>query len=153
MPANLSDPGEEFIQKYVFSDEVSRPATTLTVGLYHDATDALTEAEDLADITTEPSDGNYARQSVDFGATDMLVTDDNGDWQVELSEAGGPIIFDVTSTTGLVDAWFVVITFQSVDKGDGTPTDHLFFCGLLDQEYDLSNLDQLQLSNVAAKLS
>ena len=56
MASLLNDLGEEYIAK-------NGLPTSVTVGLYNDATDSFSETNDIADLTTEPSDGNYTRQT------------------------------------------------------------------------------------------
>lgn len=132
MTQQLHDTGEEYYQ-----DKLS--GETFDVGLYNDATDALTDSEDLGDITTEPSDGNYARQAgVAFSSSDI-----SGDWALTNDSQ---VSFDVTNTTGTVDSYFIVVNYQSDDKSDGGATDHLLVTGALSQSYDLSNIDTLNLS-------
>lgn len=134
MAALLTDLGEEYVLETALS------GVTLTVGLYNDSTDSITDTEDLADITTEPSDGNYARQS---GVTFDLSDNGSGDWQLDNDNQ---ISFDVTNTTGTVDSYFIVANFQADDTGDGSATDHLIATGSLSQSRDLSQIDTLNLS-------
>lgn len=129
--ALLNDLGEEYLVK-------NSVATSFDVGVYNDGTDAIGDAEDLADITTEPSDGNYVRQTQTFSAADL-----SGDWG---TDTDNDAVFDMTNTTGTVDSWFMEINFTAVDTGDGSGTDHLVCTGALSQSYDLSNLTQLTIS-------
>ena len=131
MAALLNDLGEEYTVKNTLE-------ATFTIGLYNDGTDAFADTEDLADITTEPTDGNYARQSAAFSAADV-----SGGWQSD-NDAG--ITFDVTNTTGTVDAYFILATFTAVDTGDGGATTHVIATGLLSQSRDLSQIDTLNLA-------
>jgi len=133
MANQLHDTGEEYYQDKLDGE-------TFTIGLYDDATDGLTDDLDVGDITSEPSDGNYARQNGEpFSTakqdTDWTLTNDN------------QVSFNVTDTTGTVDSYFIVVNFDSDDAGDGgTARDHLLATGALSQSYDLSNLDTLNLS-------
>jgi len=138
MAAILTDLGEEYTIKNAIN-------ATFTVGLYNDSTDAISDANDLADITTEPSDGNYARQSAAFNAADI-----SGDWGIQ---NGSTITFDVTNTTGTVDSYFIVVNFQATDTGDGSATDHLFATGSLSQSYDLSNITSFEINSATAGLT
>jgi hypothetical protein len=133
MAAVLTDLGEEWTLKN------NADGASLTVGLYNDSTDSISDANDIADITTEPSDGNYARQTgVAFSARDV-----SGDWQMDNDSQ---VSFDVTSTTGTVDSYFIIANFQADDTGDGASTDHLIVTGALSQSYDLSNIDTLNIN-------
>lgn len=131
MGAILTDLGEEWVLK----NDIS--TATVTLGLYNDTTDAITDTEDLADIITEPSDGNYVRQSA------TLEADDDGDWHAQTS---AQVTFDVTSTTGTVDSYFIMVNFQATDTADGVATDHLVATGALSQSRDLSQIDTLNIT-------
>jgi hypothetical protein len=133
MAAILTDLGEEYMIKN------NLDSVTFDVGLYNDSTDSITDNEDIGDITTEPSGGNYARQTGEA----VSASDISGDWGVDNDNV---ITFDVTNTTGTVDSYFFVANFQASDTGDGSATDHLVLTGSLSQSYDLSNLDKLEIS-------
>jgi len=143
----LHDTGEEFLLDEHFEESATKPAS-LTIGLYNDATDGLAEANDIGDITTEPQGGSYARQTVTYGS-DFNNSDLNGNWQSIIADK----VFDTSDSSQDVDSFFVVVTFQSDDKGDGSANDHLFFTGSLDQTYDLSQIDQLTISGQGVELS
>lgn len=103
------DVGEEFKQKSIYrQDLISRPAT-LEVLLYNDATDSLSESSDVGDITTEPTTGNYARQTLSFDSSDLtLSVDGSADLQ-----ADGSVTFDTLDTGDTVDGYALVVSFQS----------------------------------------
>lgn len=140
MAAILNDLGEEWLIK------TNADSASLDVGLYDDGTDSITDTEDLADITTEPSDGNYSRQT----GVAMSAADLSGDWGFDNDSQ---VSFDVSGTTGSVDSWFMVANFQAVDTGDGGATDHLILTGSLSQSYDLSNVDTLNINAGGVGLS
>lgn len=129
----LTDVGEEYTVKTALD------GVTLDIGVYNDATDNITDSEDLADITTEPSDGNYVRKSVGFTASDI-----SGNWGID---SDTDVVFDMTDTTGTVDSYFVVANFTATDTGDAGATDHLVVTGQLSQSYDLSQLTELTLTS------
>ncbi len=128
----LTDLGEEWTL------ETALEGASVTIGLYDDSTDAIGDTQDVGDITTEPSDGNYARQS----ATLTLV-DESGDWA---AETDAQVSFDVTDTTGTVDSYFIIYSFQADDTSDSAANDHLVATGALGQSRDLSQLDTLNLA-------
>lgn len=137
MARQLVDLGEEYSVKNDLA------ATNLDVGVYDDAAagttgDSVSDTSDLAALTSEPSNGNYTRQTSAFSAEDI-----SGDWGIDNDAS---IQFDMTSTTGTVDSWFVEVNFTAVDTTDGTGTDHLLCTGALSQEYDLSNLTDLDIN-------
>lgn len=133
MASILTDLGEE----WMITNNLD--SASVDVGLYNDSTDSISDSDDVADITTEPSDGNYSRQSdVAVSASDI-----GGDWGIDND---GTVTFDVSGTTGDVDSYFFVVNFQANDTNDGSATDHLVVTGSLSQSYALSNLDTLEIS-------
>lgn len=128
----LTKVGEEYLMKN------SMVGASITVLLFNQSTDALGDLSDVGDITTEPADGNYARQ------TDSLeVADVSDNWAFRNVNQ---ISFDVTNTTGNVDQWGIIISYQAA--ADGSITDHLVAFGDLSQTRDLSQIDTL---NIAAQ--
>ena len=130
--------GAEYLIKTVVTGEITR-VTTATIGLFNDSTDSLTHSSDYSDITTEPSDGNYNSNTVDLD-NDTTSTDDGTNWLATIGQEE----FDVTNTTGTVDSYYVTITVQL--SGDGSPVQHLFWTGGLDQSYDLSQIDTFRIN-------
>lgn len=135
----LTDLGEEWTLKTALE------GASVTLGLYNDGTDGITDTGDLADITTEPGDGNYARQAMTIDLADL-----NGDWE---ARNAAQLSFDVTNTTGTVDGYFIVANFQASDTGDGSATDHLVITGALSQSRDLSQIDTLNIDAGSAGIS
>lgn len=134
MAAGLHIIGEEFMTK-LFSGNVSQ-ATSVDVGLYNQTTDSLTESDDLAALTTEPVGSAYARQTVSLpaGTSDSATT---SNWKSVFATQ----TFDVSDSSQDVDAYFVVVNFDSAEAGDaGTATDHIMFSGDLSQTYDLNSI-------------
>lgn len=150
MTTQLHDTGEEFIMDVVFRlDTITKP-TNLSIGLFNDGTDALSDGSDVPDITTEPSGGNYARQTATLDGSDFTTSDSGGDWQVTIADQ----TFDTSNSSQSVDAYFIVVAFDSDDTNDaGTTTDHLFWTGSLDQTYDLGSVDTLTLSGAGLKVN
>lgn len=134
MPVNFHDSGEEFETKYIFTEEVSKPFS-LNVGLYSESTDNLGESDNYGDITTEPTDGNYAPLTYEFGTNDFSSTYSGGNWHADLASKS----FDVTDTTGTVDAYYVSVDFDGVEQ--------LYWTADLDGTYDLSNHNTLTFSD------
>lgn len=155
MATQLHDTGERFLLENVFESDKAESAlpATVDVGLYHDGSvsgdttngDDLTDSSDIGDITTEPADGNYARQSVNLDSTGWTTTQPSGAGTPWRAAIDSDVVFDLTNTTGEVDAYFVVVNFDYDDSG--TANDHLFWTGDLSQHYsDLSQNDQLTMS-------
>lgn len=148
MTTQLHDTGEEAILDDFFEESLTKPAS-VTVGLYNDGTDALSDSSDVGAITTEPAGSAYARQSASFGTTDFTNQDNAGDWESIIADQ----TFDTSDSSQSVDAYFIVINFTSDDTGDTSATDHLLFTGSLDQTYDLSNVDSFTLSGAGLSLT
>jgi hypothetical protein len=129
----LTDLGEEWLIRN------NLDGATVSVGLYNDATDSISDSDDLSEINTEPSDGNYSRiNSVSVSASDI-----SGDWGIDNDNV---VSFNVSLTTGTVDSYFFVANFQANDTGDSSPQDHLVLTGSLSQSYELSNVDTLEVN-------
>lgn len=147
MTTQLHDTGEEFIMDVVFrEDTITKPAT-IDVGLFNDSTDALSDGSNVADVTTEPSGGAYARQSASLDGGDFTNADSGGDWQTTIANQ----TFDTSDSVQDVDAYFITVNFNSDDAG--TTADQLFWTGQLDQTYDLNSVDSLTLSGAGLKVN
>ena len=131
MAAVLTNIGEEFVVK-------NAATGTFNILLFNDATDAASDTTDLANLSTEPSDGNYVRQTATF-----VAANEGGNWQ---SANDAEVSFDVTNTTGTVDAYAIVANFTSTEAGDGTATDHVILTGTMSQSRDLSQIDVLNFA-------
>jgi len=130
------DVGEEWAQKTTYRQDLITRDTTIEILLYDDSTDALTDSSDIGDINTEPTDGNYTRQTVTLDSSDLTFSVVDGDLRAEAM-----LSFDVENTTGTVDAWGAVVDFQSdVVNAEGAQNPHLIATALfLDGSRDLSN--------------
>lgn len=116
------DTGEEWAQKRTYrQDLLGSGAASIDLLLYEDATDQLSDADDIGSIGTEPTDGNYARQTVSLDSAEVSLSVQNGDLV-----ASGVVSFDTTDTTGTVDAYASVVTFQSdVVNSESSANEHL----------------------------
>ncbi len=133
------DVGEEFKQKSIYrTDLITRPGT-LEVLLYNDSTDSLSESSDVGDITTEPSEGNYTRQSLSFDSSDFsLSIDASNDLQAE-----GSVTFDTLDTGDTVDGYALVASFQSdVVNSESSANDHIIASATFGTT-DLSNFSDV----------
>jgi hypothetical protein len=140
MAGILTDLGEEYLIKHDLDGD------SVTVGLYDDSVDSIADANDIEDITTEPSGGNYTRQTnVSLSASDF-----SGNWGVDNDNK---VTFDVSGTSGDVDSYFFVVSFQASDTGDSSAQTHLILTGSLSQSYALSNVDTLEISANTAGVS
>jgi len=144
MTVQQHDRGEEYTIK-VEAGFLTR-ASQITFGLFQDGGtggDNLSDSDDISAITTEPTSGNYTRQTFSLDSTEFTVTKNaNGNYQYTKDSFD----WDVGGTTESVDSWFAIINFNG--DGDSTATDHLVFSGSLDQTRDLSNSDTLTVSSI-----
>lgn len=148
MADNLTHYGEEFIQKLAFTPgNITRP-TNLEVLLFDDSTDTLTDSDDVSAISTEPTDGNYTRQTISFDDTAFSHLVENTDSVAAMID----VVFDVINTTGDVDGFAVLGTFLSDRAGDSSANQHIIFTGSLDQTYPLSKSDELTIENGGVSL-
>lgn len=129
-----TDIGEEWLM------EVAQDGASVTFLLYNDSTDTITETDDVGAITTEPTSGNYARQT-DTVTTEQLTGTGGGDWGYDND---ADVVFDVTNTTETVDAVGYLATFTSTVAGDSGDTEHLIAVDTLSETRDLSNYDEIE---------
>jgi len=143
MGFQLVDLGEEAYQYLL-----QQSSNTVKVTLYADTQGpnggSITGAVDVADgddiaaVTSEPSGSAYARQTVTN--TNITIQDDgSSNAQIDIPD----VTFDVSDSSQEVNAYAVTIEFPaSVFASDGgTPTEHLFFTGQMDSNYDLSQFN------------
>jgi len=149
MTTQLHDTGEEFVVDVLFrSDTINKPAS-VSISLFNDSTDGLSDGNDVSDITTEPSGASFSRQSASLDSGDFTNSDSGGDWQTTIADQ----TFDTSDSSQDVDAYYIIVTFQADDTGDGSANDHLFWTGQLDQTYDLNSVDTLTLSGAGLKVN
>lgn len=136
MAENITTVGAEFMIKAFYTTEATKPSS-ISVALYDDSTDALTESDDMSAVTTEPTDGNYARLTYAFGTTDFTsAQDSNNDWQAQFAEK----TYDLSNTTGYVDSFLIVVSFMA--GSESSANDHLYSFGpLLDSQGNQMTVD------------
>jgi len=151
MTTQLHDTGEEFAIKDLFREDLITKPASVEISLFNDTTDALSDSSDVGGITTEPVGASFARQTASFSAADFTPQDNaSQNWEIVIADQ----TFDTTDSSQSVDAYFIVINFDSDDAGDaGTPTDHLYFTGDLDQTYDLNSVDTFTLSGAGLEIN
>lgn len=130
----LVDLGEEYLMKNGLD------AITVTVGVYNDGTDALSDTSDYSDITTEPSNTNYSTASVTFSAADI-----SGDWGVD-NDSSFSFDFSDQTTSETVDTFYVTYSFTASDTSDTTSTQHLIANPAMSQSRDIGSIDSLDVS-------
>lgn len=132
MANELTNVGEEYLVENAANGE------SVVVLLFNNATDALTESDNLAQITTEPTGAAYARQST-LVATLQISGDFGFDNDSQLS-------FDVSDSSVTVDHAGFVVNFQSdTVAGDAGAVDNLIGFVALSQSRDLSQIDTLNI--------
>lgn len=138
-----SNVGEEWAQKWCFRQDVTGIRdTSVEILLYNDTTDALSDSSDIGNITTEPNDGNYVRQTVTLDSADFSLSFPSADVRATTVT----VTFDVTNTTGSVDAWGAVVSFQSdVVNSETGQNPHLIATGTF-SSVDLSANDKVDVT-------
>lgn len=138
-----SDYGEEWAQKLAFRTDLITRDATIEVLLYDDSTDALDDTSDVGAITTEPTTGNYTRQTFSVDSSDVTVSIQNGDLRAEAT-----VVFDVDGTTETVDASAAVVSFQSdiVDSDTSQNPHHIYSATLDIGTQDLSNFTSIEVT-------
>jgi len=133
---NLHDFGEEYYHRTGTGD--LSPVSTFNIALY-DSSDGLTESSDVGDITTEPGNTNYSRQSVQ--ASNITFSQVSGDVENDYPN----VTFDFTdnSTSNTVDSYAIIFNaaLTVVSSDGGTATDHILATGSVSQSYTLSYVD------------
>jgi hypothetical protein len=119
----LVDLGEEELVKNGLNN------TTLTIGVYNDSTDSLTDTSTVSDITTEPTNTAYAPQTSGFTAVQI-----NGDWGVD-NDTQISFDFSDQSTSENVDTFYV---------SDGAG--NLYFNAAMTQTRDIGSIDSLDVA-------
>lgn len=150
MTTQLHTTGEEFAIKDLFrEDQITKPSD-VSIGLFLDSTDSLSDSSDYSDITTEPTGSNYAAQTAAFDSSDLTVQSNaSGNYEVVIADQ----TYDTEDSNENVDAYYVSITYDSDEAGDGgTPAEHLYFTGDLDQTYDLNSVDSFTLSGAGLEI-
>jgi hypothetical protein len=155
MTTQLHDIGEQF-ERSVLSGETTLPAS-VEVLVFHDGEvsgdttngDDLAAADDIGAVT-EPGGSNFSRQTVSLdGATSWTIQQDaNDDYEMVIDAT---LSFDLSDTTNIdtVDAYAVVVNW---DAGSGA-ADHVWWTDTLDQSFDVSSVDQLDVDDGALAVS
>jgi len=141
----LVDVGEE----YVIKNNVD--GATFTFGLYNDSTDGITDTSVVDDITTEPENTAYSRQSVTVSAENLA-----GNWGVENDalfdfdfsdvQPGDPEVTDL-------DAGFITVNFQSDELEQESANDNLIGTFALEQVRSTGELDVIEVGAGDATLT
>ena len=133
--------GAEWAHKFAFRQDTITRDDTIEVLLYDDSVDELDDTSDVGDITTEPDDGDYARQTFTLDDPDVDLSFVDGQLRAEAT-----VVFNVSGTTGEVDATQTVVDFQSdVVNAEEEANPHFLYSATLDfGTADLSQFDNLQ---------
>lgn len=131
----LTDLGEEYLIKNGLD------AATVSVGLYDDSTDQLDDTSDIGGIGSEPGNANYSTVTVTVTAADI-----SGNWGVD-NDSLISFDFSDTTTSKIVDAAYVTVSFQASDTGDTTANDHLIANPALSQDRDIGSIDTLEIAS------
>jgi len=135
----LVNTGEEYVTKTDLQGD------SIDIGLYNDATDGITDPDNLAAIMTEPGNGNYARQTDTVSVSNINGA---GNWGFENDN---DVAFDFSDVQNgdteevTVDTGFFVVNFESTEAGDSGASDNLFGTFALTQNRTTGNFDQIQI--------
>lgn len=131
----LTVAGEEYTVKNALD------TATVTVGVYNDATDALsdTSIDPSTAITTEPGNTNYSRASVAVSAAETSTDV----WGVE-NDSSFTFDFSDTTTSQNVDAFFVMINFNSTEGG--ATGDWIVANPAMTQTRDIGSVDSIDVA-------
>ena len=137
--------GAEWAHKFAFRQDTITRDDTIEVLLYDDSVDELDDTSDVGDITTEPTDGDYARQTFTLDDPDVDLSFVDGQLRAEAT-----VVFDVSGTTGEVDATQTIVDFQSdIVNSETEANPHFLYSATLDfGTADLSQFDNLQTTVV-----
>ena len=133
--------GAEWAHKFAFRQDTITRDDTIEVLLYDDSVDELDDTSDVGDITTEPDDGDYERQTFTLDDDDVDLSFVDGQLRAEAT-----VVFNVSGTTGEVDATQTFVDFQSdVVNAEEVANPHFLYSATLDfGTADLSQFDNLQ---------
>lgn len=128
--SGFHDVGEEYVSKLLWrSDLIAKPGS-MDILLYEDLIDTLEDDDDIAQITSEASGGNYSRQQVDIDSTAITLSQT----VEEVLKGSFSVTFNVRNTGGTVDAWAAVASFQSdIVNAESSANPHVLVSASLDQ--------------------
>lgn len=132
----LVDYGEEYLLKNGVD------GVTITVALYDDSTDSLTDTSDVSDITTEPGSANYSRQS----STVTVEQNANGNFEFNNDSQLTFDFSDVSSgqsAEATVDTAAIIASFDSSQDADGA-VNHLVANPALGATHSTGDVDYIE---------
>jgi len=149
MADKLTVTGKQFVNESAFrTDLITRPGS-IDILLLNDSTDSLSETSNVGDITTEPGSGNYTRQTVSLDSSDITVSEDgSNNYEVTIKN----LTFDTENESQNVDGWGLVVDFDGTDSTGGNNGNNLIATGSLSQQYDLGQVDELNVNDITIEL-
>lgn len=142
MADELFQTGEEFIIRSAGQDSSLTPDSDLQLVLYNQSTDNLEDGSTVEDLTSEPDGTDYSRQTVALDSADITY-ELNGDGNFQKVFADKTFVVEDATTS--VDAYAVIVTYESQVADSTDNEEQLYFAAFLDQTYDLSNVDEFTL--------
>lgn len=146
MATGLKDPGEELLIRRCFRDDSITMPTSVTLHLFDDNSDAISDSGDFSSITTQPAStgsATYAPQTVSLDTASVTVSFVSSNWQIDIDDQS----FDTSSLAASDTVRDYAISACVQLSGDGAAERHLLWTGDLDQAYDLSNVDTFTLQD------
>jgi len=125
--------GELYVQRTAFkANQVTRPSQ-ITILLYNQSTDQVTDNGNLSSIATEPTGSQYSRQTVSLDSSDITIAD-NGDIEAQLKD----LTFTVADSTQTINAYGVIASYDATLLSQGNNGDNLIAYSQLQSTIDLS---------------
>lgn len=130
----LVDYGEEYLMKNGVD------GASITVALYDDSADSLSDTSDEPDITSEPSNGNYSRQ------TDTVTVEQNGsgNWEFNNDSQLSFDFSDIDTSGDTVDTAAILIDFNAAS--DGSQVTHLISNPALGTSHNTADVDFIEFN-------
>lgn len=126
MSFGLNNDAEVALLEAYFNNESS------VMGVYSDSEDAISDADSVVDVNSEPSGSSYARQTID--SSEVTVTHSNGISSIDIA----PQTFNVSDSVQKIDAAFLY------NSSDGL----LLRLGIDTTSYPNDYIDTAELDNL-----
>lgn len=146
MADGLKDDGEELLLKRCFRDDTITMPTSVTLHIFNDNTDSISDSGDFSSITTQPAStgsATYSPQTASLDTGSVTTSFVSSNWQIDIADQS----FDVSSLAASKTACHYAISASVQLSGDGSPTRNLLWTGALDQSYDLGQISTFTLQD------
>lgn len=137
----LTAAGEEYLAKIEDGTLTDLGTDSLTVGIYNDSTDNITDSnyDPASAITTEPTNADYATNSINVSAaetsTDVWGLENDGSFTFDFSDQ---------TTSEDVDTFYITANFNSTEAGGSG--DWIIATAGMTQTRDIGSIDTIDVS-------